>query len=245
MNLQKELEKNKEKRLQESEKTLAYYKDILDAAHAEDMKTLARHGYNISGIEHARKIVKQDRGSSGHIYRLNEIRRIAIKYRLRFASIKRYKKPIPPVAAQKIRDYERSDERRPWDQKLMILAPQSHFHLEKRPKTTDPLLFAENVDGSYTLLYKWGRNINPLRSLWAWPMRTRRIQRVICTMMGVWTFLGIMVCMIEHSQTGSKESVIALITLLTLGVVGTVFTWVRLFDEGENSSELTWGSRYD
>lgn len=103
-----------------------------------------------------------------HTYREDDIRKICIKYRLRFLDASLYQSTIPAEALSKIRTLEQK-----WGVKLnkfKIVAPQSLFHLED--PDADPILFAQLTNDRYYFVHKWGGEMNRLRAIVAYPLRS-------------------------------------------------------------------------
>lgn len=102
------------------------------------------------------------------IFSQQQIRAICVKYRLRFLDASVFKSNIPAEAISKIKSLEQK-----WGVELKsfkIVAPQSLFDLED--PDADPLLFAQLTDNRYYLIHKWGGEMNRLRALAAFPLRS-------------------------------------------------------------------------
>lgn len=102
------------------------------------------------------------------IFSQEQIRAICVKYRLRFLDASVFKSNIPVEAISKIKGLEQK-----WGVELKsfkIVAPQSLFDLED--PDADPLLFAQLTGNRYYLIHKWGGEMNRLRALAAFPLRS-------------------------------------------------------------------------
>lgn len=101
------------------------------------------------------------------IHSKDAIRRVCVKYRLRFLPAGRYKGALPTEALHAIR---RTEARSgiPLGG-FMILAPAKQFTL--CDCDADPLLFVPMDDGRYYLLHRWGRDMRAMRAVLGWPVR--------------------------------------------------------------------------
>lgn len=102
------------------------------------------------------------------IYPLESIRKICLKYRLRFLGTDLFQGEIPQSALTEIKNTERRMGT-PLES-FMIVAPAKMFTLEDANR--DPLLFAPLSDGRYYLLARWGNDLSWHRAIAAWPVRS-------------------------------------------------------------------------
>ena len=98
----------------------------------------------------------------------DDIRAIAIKYRLRFLDAALFKGEIPHAALAAMKKLEVMVGHAVTGYK--ILAPAGLFHLAQKDK--DPLLFAPAGNGHYYLVHQWGRELNGWRALVVYPFRS-------------------------------------------------------------------------
>lgn len=164
------------------------------------------------------------------IFSQEQIRDICIKYRLRFLDTSVFKSNIPAEAISKVKALEQK-----WDVQLKrfkIVAPQSLFDLED--PDADPLLFAQLTDNRYYLIHKWGGELNAVRALLAFPLRS--------FMHLFWTLLGLallVAAVIPTPSLGLKlflwiHSFIALCALACVYVLGM----------RQNFSSESWNSKF-
>lgn len=107
-------------------------------------------------------------GDLENVFNLDQIKSICVKYRLRFLEAAAYKAELPAEAILKVKSLEKK-----WGVELKnfkIVAPQSLFELED--PDADPLLFAELGNNKYYFIHKWGSDLNGLRALAAFPLRS-------------------------------------------------------------------------
>ncbi|MCO5273438.1 MAG: hypothetical protein M9900_00795 [Flavobacteriales bacterium] len=101
------------------------------------------------------------------VFGIADIRRICIRFRLRFLPSGRFKGAIPQGAITAVRQLEQVAGQ-PM-RSFMIMAPASRFRL--CDCDADPLLFVPVGNGQYYLVHRWGREISPFRAALGWPVR--------------------------------------------------------------------------
>ena len=120
------------------------------------------------------RIIKGEKGqfpnelmTSEHVFDLEQIKKLCLKYRLRFLDSKAFKGQIPTEAILKIKALEK--EYGVSLEGFKIVAPKQLFQLED--KDSDPLLFLELPNNKFYFIHKWGGELNRFRALLAWPMK--------------------------------------------------------------------------
>lgn len=101
------------------------------------------------------------------IFNLEEIRRVCVKYRLRFLDLSSYKEALPPFAFKAMQNLE---DRIGYVPEYKLIAPASFFRLKDRDK--DPLLFARISEDKFFLVTKWGEDLSAIRAVVAFPFQT-------------------------------------------------------------------------
>lgn len=104
------------------------------------------------------------------LFREEDIRAMAIRYRLRFLDAALFKGEIPHTALAEVKRLDRQAYGNLSGFK--ILAPAGLFHLREKDK--DPVLFLSLGKGWYYLVHQWGKDLHPLRALAVWPFRSFR-----------------------------------------------------------------------
>jgi len=104
------------------------------------------------------------------IFRLEEIKNLCIKYRLRFLDSSCFKQEYPYQAISEIRAFEKKYSVR--IRQFCIVAPDHSFKLENINK--DPLLFARLSDNTYYLIHQWGDDLAWYKRYTLWPLRSFR-----------------------------------------------------------------------
>lgn len=122
-------------------------------------KEIVKSGLNrYSGLE---------QGEGSKIVSGESIRRICLKYRLRFLEIKYFRGNLPGEALSALAEI-RTRYGLALD-KLSIIAPAGMLNLGRREK--DPVLLAALPDGRYLIICKWGAEFSRLRAISAYPFR--------------------------------------------------------------------------
>ena len=101
------------------------------------------------------------------IFDIQEIKNLAIKYRLRLLPSKFFSNTIPKEAIFKIKQLSKKSNTE--IKKFVILAPSKAFDLED--ENADPLLFIQLSNTKYYLVHQWGNDLswfNKIKSLPLW-----------------------------------------------------------------------------
>ena len=101
------------------------------------------------------------------IFDVQEIKNLAIKYRLRLLPSKYFNNEIPREAIFKLKHISRKNNLR--IENYMILAPSKAFDLED--ENADPLLFIPLSISKYYLVHQWGNDLNWYNKLCTLPLR--------------------------------------------------------------------------
>ena len=132
--------------------------------------------------------------NSEDLYELENIKQIAIKFRLRFLPTKYFKNEIPQEAIFKIKSLEKLNNTT--IKQYYILSPSQNFDLEDVNK--DPLLFVPLKNGKFLLIHKWGTDLRWYKKITALPLRSIEsilifigiIALVIATITPTWLILN-------------------------------------------------------
>lgn len=101
------------------------------------------------------------------VYTLEQIKRICVRYRLRFLPTSLFKAKFPYEAILKINELEKKLNTKIDD--FRIIAPSKAFDLENINK--DPILFAQLADGRFYMIHKWGHDLKWYRKILTWPLQ--------------------------------------------------------------------------
>jgi hypothetical protein len=105
---------------------------------------------------------------SDKVFRIDQIEKICINYRLRFLDTKYFRHEFPYEAISKINEFERKYNTKV--KRFKIIAPDVAFDLEDCNK--DPLLFAQLDNERFYLLHKWGNDLAWYRKFLYYPVRS-------------------------------------------------------------------------
>ena len=120
--------------------------------------------------------------NSDDVYDLDNIKSIAVKFRLRFLPTKYFKNEIPKDAIFKIKSLEKINNTT--IKQFYILAPSQNFDLEDVNK--DPLLFAPLKNGKFLLIHQWGTDLKWYKKITSLPLQS--IESILVTI-GLVAFL--------------------------------------------------------
>lgn len=131
----------------------------------------------------------------GEVYTLNQIKTIAVKYRLRFLESKKFKGNMDVNALFKLKEFcsKHNISMDKWNiaAKFFILAPKEMFHLDK-PINIDPILFYKIDETNYRVIHNWGGEFNASRALMNWRLRSEghlTSHRFFCTLFISYTII--------------------------------------------------------
>jgi hypothetical protein len=102
------------------------------------------------------------------IFKIDEIRNICTKYRLRFVDSHYFKEEIPYECILKLKEFNQGQGKDL--QGFKILASADTF--SGRKKNGPSILFAPTVNGNYYMIHTWGKEMSWYRNLMAMPMRS-------------------------------------------------------------------------
>ena len=191
---------------------------------ARDKSILSR----LKGEKHGGKI--EESLNESRIFDLRHIKKLCIKYRLRFLDSSLYNKEFPYEAIAQIKELEKQLEMPLSD--FRILAPKELFHLSD--KDSDPILFLKLSENKYYMIHKWGGELNPFRSLLAFPMRN--------FMSMFWSLFVLALLFSYVIPTASWLSFAFLAIHSFIGICGMACMLMLSFRE--NFSEAEWDSKY-
>ena len=178
--------------------------------------------------------LKFDKMVSKNIFHKETIKKICIRYRLRFLDSNLFKGYYPKNIIKIIGDLEKKH-----DSKLnnfMIMAPSKLFKI-KSPD--DPILFVPIGNNYYYLIHKWGEEFNYIRKLLVLPFKN--IDNLIVFSVLVSVFFSLFVKLFIPSLTFSEVFILFLFL-----VKGFIFIFFYIFFlTRRNFSESIWNSKYD
>lgn len=164
------------------------------------------------------------------IFSIQQIKTIAVRYRLRFLDSKFFKGEIPYEAILKIKEIEKNNGIR--FSAFKILAPASLFKLKDRNK--DPLLFAYLGNGNYLLIHKWGKDLSWFRKILVYPIQC--VQNFILSLL-LFSFL---ISIFVPANYPVRLFAFFLSNLFFL----TLFVYIGYIRLNQNLSEFEWDSQF-
>ena len=178
--------------------------------------------------------LKFDKMKTRNIFHKDTIKKICVRYRLRFLDSNLYKGEYPKNITKIIGKIERNHNTTLSN--FMIMAPSKLFKI-KSPD--DPILFVPIGNDYYYLIHKWGEEFNYLRKLMVLPFKNIDNLTIFSVLVSVvFALLG---KLIMPSLTFSEVFILFLFL-----VKGFIFIFFYMFFlTRRNFSESIWNSKYD
>lgn len=234
VDLKRELEQQKKRSERKSvDEVLMAYKALLEADDKLDEEIIQRI-FETSAMAGNYQLHRLD---ECRIFNEKDIRKLCTAYRLRFLEASLFKAEIPYEAIFEIKKLEKEQEVVLSDFK--ILAPAPMFNLERKDR--DPLLFLNLGNQHYYLIYKWGRDLHPLRKLLVFPFRN--FKTLLTTVM---SFAFVISMMVPDSviATDGSNGVIRGILFFYLFFAFSALTILYGFSRMKDFNSNLWNSRY-
>ena len=178
--------------------------------------------------------LKFDKMKTRNIFHKDTIKKICVRYRLRFLDSNLFKGEYPKNITKIIGEIERNHNTTLSN--FMIMAPSKLFKI-KSPD--DPILFVPIGNDYYYLIHKWGEEFNYLRKLMVLPFKNIDNLTIFSVLVSVvFALLG---KLIMPSLTFSEVFILFLFL-----VKGFIFIFFYMFFlTRRNFSESIWNSKYD
>ncbi len=122
---------------------------------------------NLKEYNRISEVVNEEDVDSSLVFTTAEIKKLAIRFRLKFLESKIYKPEIPYEAVLKIK-YHNDTFRKELKTFRILSSPQSFVKRESQDAT---LLFVKTNYDNYYLLHRWGNTIGRTRQAKFWPLR--------------------------------------------------------------------------
>jgi hypothetical protein len=184
-------------------------------------------------------IVTLEQWNPDQIFSIEQIRKICIRYRLRFLDTSFFKSEFPYEAIIKIKQLENISGNRITS--FYIIAPEKAFELENINK--DPLLFAPIGNDRFYLIHQWGTDIAWYKRILCWPLQTFK-SFLITLWIACMLFAFLLPSSVLHTFSFSSEIYLRiwLMTHTFIGMLGLCL-WAGLaFDK--TFSSMNWNSKY-
>ncbi len=178
--------------------------------------------------------LKFDKMESKNIFHKDTIKKICIRYRLRFLDSNLFKGEYPKNITKIIMNLENKHETSL--KNFMIMAPSKLFKI-KSPD--DPILFVPIGNNYYYLIHKWGEEFNYIRKLLVLPFKNIDNLTVFSILVSI--IFALFGKLIMPSLTLSEVFILFLFL-----VKGFIFIFFYIFFlTRKNFSESIWNSKYD
>ena len=169
-----------------------------------------------------------------NIFHKDTIKKICVRYRLRFLDSNLFKGEYPKNITKIISDIEKKHNTNL--NNFMIMAPSKLFKI-KSPD--DPILFIPIGNDYYYLIHKWGEEFNYFRKLLVLPFKNIDNLTIFSVLVSV--FFALLGKLFIPSLTFSE--VFILFLFLVKGFIFIFF--YTFFLTRKNFSESIWNSKYD
>ena len=178
--------------------------------------------------------LKFDKMKTRNIFHKDTIKKICVRYRLRFLDSSLFKGEYPKNITKIIGKIERNHNTTLSN--FMIMAPSKLFKI-KSPD--DPILFVPIGNDYYYLIHKWGEEFNYLRKLMVLPFKNIDNLTIFSVLVSV--LFALLGKLFMPSLTFSEVFILFLFL-----VKGFIFIFFYMFFlTRRNFSESIWNSKYD
>ena len=178
--------------------------------------------------------LKFDKMKTRNIFHKDTIKKICVRYRLRFLDSNLFKGEYPKNITKIIGKIERNHNTTLSN--FMIMAPSKLFKI-KSPDA--PILFVPIGNDYYYLIHKWGEEFNYLRKLMVLPFKNIDNLTIFSVLVSV--FFALLSKLFMPNLTLSEVFILFLFL-----VKGFIFIFFYMFFlTRRNFSESIWNSKYD
>ena len=189
--------------------------------------------------EEESSVIRIDKKDTERIFSYETIKKISIRYRLRFLDTSFFRSEYPYAAIAEINAFEKKHGMK--IKSFRIMAPAKAFELENINK--DPLLFAQLNENTFYLLHQWGKDLAWYRKILSWPLQN--FKTLIIT-------LFIICFLFAFSLPSSIMNIINLQSEIYLRIWLTIHTFIGLLgitlwigiSYDKTFSALNWDSKY-
>ena len=134
---------------------------------AKDLLSEKKILSNLKHYNNSFELVDEEDVDKGRIFKIAEIKKIALDYRLKFIDSQYFKIEIPYEAILRVKHLNLTHHK---DLKgFKILAPIEAFKSDELKKSA--ILFAPTNYGNYYIVHKWGSSLKWYRKLASWPLK--------------------------------------------------------------------------
>jgi hypothetical protein len=246
------LEKELKKKVQEKKKELEFdpikeVKLLLANDDAEDIKILRNLSNNsqFNRIERMQgvhmELEKIENEYHGEIYTIDQIKDLAINYKLKFLSSRHYTGTYDVQVTAKIKDFAKKVNveltQYTLSESFYILAPEKMFTLTDEKYVTkkqlDPLMFYKVDSKHYRLVHKWGDDFTILRYLTGFRWKSYWNYHFFNTMLCLPIVATILTAIFGFSTNTPLVVLFVFVTLLLSNLSSYLFFGWNKSDEGD------------
>jgi hypothetical protein len=170
------------------------------------------------------------------------IRKLCIKYRLRFLSASLFKDELPHEAISELKDLEAQVGQKIED--LRIVAPGERFRLQDSQK--DPLLLAHLGNGQFYLVHRWGQDLSTWRKLLHYPFRDLRTLLITSAVLSLLISIFIPAQLFQAGPSATTE-LIVLFRAMSFFLLSSFFMTATLIFGVTTAKEFSsdqWNSKF-
>ncbi|MEO6304023.1 MAG: hypothetical protein ABIP51_12710 [Bacteroidia bacterium] len=225
-------------------KTRSREDDLIEEANrilARDLFSDEKILKNLKHYNNSFDLIDEDDMDREQIFKISEIKKIALDYRLKFIDSQFFKPEIPYEAVLKIKHLNSVYHK---DLKgFKILAPIEAFKEEQI--TRGSVLFAPTNYGNYCVIHKWGKPLKWHRKILSWPLKN--FDHLFITVF-VYTLIVTMctpTALITLDSTATYWSGYRAAAFMHLLIFHGGVTAYVTFAFGKNMSSITWNHYKD
>lgn len=255
VSIEKELEKKSQKEKIKFEiDPINEVKLLLSGDSSEDLRILKglSNQSQLNRVEKIRgqqmELEKIENDYEGKVYKIEQIKKLAIDYRLRFLSSQRYTGTFDIEVTSKIKEFAKSANVQlspnTLERSFYILAPQEMFALQDEKYVTkkqlDPAIFYKIDDNHYRLIHKWGDDFTIFRLISGFRYRSWWMHQLFNTVM-VLPIVALIMGGILGVNNIANHPIISGFLTIALSFIFAYFRWGYGKHDGEDQIDGFFG----
>ncbi len=232
INITAELLKTRVKKRNHEDVLIDEVKHILNSDLLKENKILSHLKFYNKSFE----LLDESEVDNIYVFSLEEVKKICIKYRLRFLDSQLYRNEIPYEAVLKIKDLNTLYHK---DLKgFKILAPKKAF--SKAENKLPCLLFAPTLSGNYYLIHSWGKEFKWYMKYLLFPTQTFETLLLSVALLALTLDLSLPVELITLDRSAPYWCGYRIATFFHLLIFFSGFTAYATFAFNKNFSKSNW-----
>jgi hypothetical protein len=232
INITAELLKTRVKKRSQEDILLDEIKHILNSDLLKENKILSHLKFYNKSFE----LLNENEIDNSYVFSLDEIKKICIKYRLRFLDSQLYRNEIPYEAVLKIKDLNTLYHK---DLKgFKILAPAKAY--SKKENDLPCLLFVPTLSGNYYLIHSWGKEFKWYMKYLLFPPQTFETLLLSVAIFTLIIDLSLPVELITLDRSAPYWCGYRIATFFHLMIFFSGFTAYATFAFNKNFSKSNW-----